>query len=88
MGFTTPFKTFTGEYATDNPIVKAADEYQAEGKKNVQWAFLYDPSDEWKTNLGNSLLEYAQGTSDWDGVKKAFVDNWATEYETTKANQG
>ncbi|WP_034250677.1 ABC transporter substrate-binding protein [Bifidobacterium crudilactis] len=88
MGFTTPFKTFTGEYATDNPIVKAADEYQAEGKKNVQWAFLYDPSDEWKTNLGNSLLEYAQGTSDWDGVKKAFVDSWATEYETTKANQG
>lgn len=33
MGFTTPFKTFTGKYATDNPIIKAADSYQAAHSK-------------------------------------------------------
>ena len=29
---------------------------------------------------GAALTEYAQGTGDWDAVKTAFVDGWATEY--------
>ena len=33
----------------------------------------------WKNQLGSALLEYAQGTGDWNAVKKAFVDNWKTE---------
>lgn len=86
MGFTTPFKTFTGKYATDNPIIKAANAYQKAGKKNVQWAFLYDPSEEWKNDLGNALLEYGQGTGNWDAVKSAFVDNWAKEYTAAKTD--
>lgn len=27
--------------------------------------------------------EYAQGTGDWSAVKKAFVDNWKTEYDAS-----
>ena len=34
----------------------------------------------WKNGVGSALLEYAQGTGDWDGVTTAFVDGWATEY--------
>ena len=29
------------------------------------------------------MLEYAQGTGDWSAVKKAFVDNWKTEYDAS-----
>ena len=32
------------------------------------------------------LLEYAQGTGDWDAVKTAFVDGWAAEY--AEQNEG
>ena len=38
------------------------------------------PSEQWKNDLGSALLEYAQGTGQWDAVQKAFVDGWATEY--------
>lgn len=34
-------------------------------------------------SLGNAMLEYAQGTGDWDTVASAFVDGWASEYKTT-----
>ena len=43
------------------------------------------PSETWKNNLGSALLEYAQGTGTWDGVKTAFVDGWATEYAAAQA---
>ncbi|MFT8640219.1 ABC transporter substrate-binding protein [Bifidobacterium sp.] len=87
MGFATSFKTFTGAYETDNPIMKAAEAYQKEGKKNVSWAFLYDPSDEYKTDLSDAWLQYVQGTGNWSKVKDAFVNGWATEYQTAKENQ-
>ena len=38
------------------------------------------PSEEWKNQLGSALLEYAQGTGDWDTVVSKFVDGWAAEY--------
>ena len=31
------------------------------------------------------MLEYAQGTGEWDAVEKAFVDGWATEYAAAHA---
>ncbi|WEV65708.1 MULTISPECIES: ABC transporter substrate-binding protein [unclassified Bifidobacterium] len=81
MGFSTPFKTFTGKYATKNPIMQAANEYKKEGKKDVPWDFLYIPSEQWKSDLTNALLGYAQGTNGWDKVSKVFVDEWASEYK-------
>ena len=43
------------------------------------------PSENWKNDLGSALLEYAQGTGEWDAVKTAFVDGWATEYAAANA---
>ena len=40
----------------------------------------HDAVQQWKNDLGSALLEYAQGTGNWDGVKSAFVDGWAKEY--------
>ena len=81
MGFVTPFKTFGEEYTPDNPLVKAAEEYIREGKTSIGWYFTTMPSDQWKNDLGAAMLEYAQGTGDWDKVRTAFVEGWASEYQ-------
>ena len=80
MGFVTPFDTFTGEYESANPLVKIDAQYTAEGKTPVSWNFSTIPSEEWKNALGSALTAYAAGTGDWEAVKTAFVDGWATEY--------
>lgn len=80
MGFVTPFSTFTDDYLPANPLVAVADEYVKNGTVSVTWNFTTMPSEEWKNQLGSAMLEYAQGTGDWDAVVTAYVDGWATEY--------
>ena len=84
MGFVTPFTTFA-DYLPSNPLVQANEEYNEAGKTPVSWNFTTMPSENWKNNVGGALLEYAQGTGDWDGVVSAFVDGWATEYAAANA---
>ena len=82
MGFTTPFKTFD-DVTSDNPLTEAAVADQKSGRTQVSWNFTMMPSEEWKNQVGQALLQYAQGTGDWSAVKTAFVDGWATEYENS-----
>ena len=63
-----------------NPLINIANDYVSAGKTSVAWTFTTMPSEEWKNGVGSALLEYAQGTGDWDAVVTAFVDGWATEY--------
>ena len=79
LQFVTPFKSMDS-YLPENPLVKAANEYVDAGKESVAWCFTTMPSEEWKNGVGSALLEYAQGTGEWDAVKTAFVDGWASEY--------
>ena len=81
MGFVVPFDTFTGEYASANPLVAVDAALTAEGKTPVSWNFTTMPSEEWKNGVVSALTAYAAGTGDWDGVVSAFVDGWATEYK-------
>lgn len=81
MGFVTPFRTFGEEYTADNPLQRAAADYLEQGKTPVSWSFTTIPSETWKNNVGAALLEYAQGTGDWETVRTAFVDGWAKEYQ-------
>ena len=81
MGFVTPFSTFDDGYQADNALIKASNEYIAAGKTAVSWNFSTIPSEKWKDDVGSALLEYAQGTGEWDAVVTAFVDGWKTEYE-------
>ena len=85
MGFVTPFKTFDENFESDNPLVVDANKYIADGKTSVAWNFTTMPSEEWKNQVGSAMLEYAQGTGEWDAVEKAFVDGWATEYAAAHA---
>ena len=79
MGFVTPFDTFEGSDRPQNALQRAAAEDLASGRQQVSWAFTTIPSENWKTNVGAALLEYAQGTGNWDNVRTAFVDGWARE---------
>jgi len=80
MNFVTPFTSFDENYIVDNPLVADADAYIENGKKSVTWNFTTIPSEEWKNAVGSALLEYAQGTGDWEAVEKAYIDGWASEY--------
>ena len=86
MGFITPFTTFD-EYLPENPLVKANDEYTKAGKTPVSWNFTTMPSEEWKNKVGSAMLEYAQGTGDWDAVRTAFVDGLGSCMNTLPAMQ-
>ncbi len=79
MGFVTPFDTFEKDIP-QNPLAQAAEESWKEGNQPIAWTFTTMPSEQWKNGVGSALLEYAQGTGTWDGVKTAFVDGWAREY--------
>lgn len=80
LQFVTPFKSLD-DYLPANPLVAAANEYIDAGKESVAWCFTTMPSEQWKNGVGSALLEYAQGTGEWDAVKTAFVDGWASEVE-------
>ena len=73
--------TGTENYWCANPFVQIDAQYTAEGKLPVSWNFATIPSEEWKNGVGSALTAYAAGTGDWDAVKTAFVDGWATEYK-------
>ena len=78
MGFVTPFKK---NLESDNLLVNIASQYVADGKTPVSWNFTTMPSETWKNEVGSSLTVYASDQTDanWDLVKKAFVEGWATE---------
>lgn len=78
MGFVIPFKK---NLESDNPLVNIANDYVNQGKKPVTWNFTTMPSEKWKNDLGSALTTYASKQTDdnWNLVKKAFVDGWASE---------
>ena len=79
MGFVTPFDTMEADMDSMNALQRAAQESLMQGRWPVSWAFTTIPSETWKNRLGAAMLEYAQGTGDWNAVRTAFVDGWADE---------
>ncbi len=90
MGFVTPFSTFDDDaYQAENPLIKAANESIEAGETAVSWNFSSIPSETWKDGVGSALLQYAQGSQsdeEWEAVKTAFVDGWASEYAASHAD--
>ena len=74
----TPFKD---RISTDNVFFKAEEQYEAEGKHPVTWAFCMTPNtDVWREGVTSALAEYSAGTESWDNVKKAFINGWKYQY--------
>lgn len=83
MGFSIPFKKAA---YSDNVFIQQNAIYTAMGKNPISWDFTTIPSDEWKTQLGIALTNYAANQTDynWEKVVSCFVDNWEKEYKTKK----
>ena len=65
----------------ENVFFAQANKYIEEGNYVVTWAFNYTPAvDNWRAGVVDALAQYTAGKGDWDAVKTAFVDGWATQY--------
>lgn len=80
LGFITPFNTFTEEERPTDPLAREVLRYMGNADiKNIPWNFTTMPSQTWKDNFGAGLLEYAQGTREWEQVAGDMVADWKTE---------
>ena len=87
MGFAVPFTTFDSEdFQPDNPLTKSALKLESDGLTPIHGAYI--PGQAWADGVANALLEYAQGTGDWNGVKKAYLDDWTSAWNDYENNFG
>ena len=72
--------------ASGNVFLDAANEYSNEGKYVMTWAFNYTPNvDDWRAGLVSAMNIYDADQTDanWENVKTAFIQGWATQYKNT-----
>jgi raffinose/stachyose/melibiose transport system substrate-binding protein len=80
LKFIAPFDTFSESERPTDPLAKSLLSYTSNTDLyNVAWVFVVFPSQTFKDNFGAALLQYAQGTMDWDTVKQTFIDQWKVE---------
>ena len=80
LKFIAPFDTFAENEKPTDPLAKEVIRYISNPDLyNVVWNFVKFPSQTFKDNFGAALLQYAQGTMDWDAVKQLVVDQWKAE---------
>ena len=74
---------YTNAAESTNGFLAAAEAYTANGCYTMDWATNYQPNvDEYRAGLVSALNQYCADQSDanWELVKTAFVDGWATQY--------
>ncbi len=80
LGFIAPFDTFNDDEKPTDPLAQEVIRFM-ENKdiQNVSWNFTLFPSQVFKDDFGAALLQYAQGTKNWEDVKTLVVDEWKAE---------
>lgn len=72
---------FKNAKESENVFFTNANDYIADGKYVVTWAFNYTPNvDSWRAAVESALLQYSANGGSWDDVKTAYVDGWASQY--------
>ncbi len=79
LGNVAPFTTFTEEEKPADPLAKSMLKMMESGKVSIPWIFTTFPSQTFKDYFGSALLEYAQGTMDWNGVVSVVQEQWKAE---------
>ena len=81
LGFISPFDTFTESEVPDDPLAREVVKWMnKENIESIPWNFTIFPGVGYKDSLGAALLKYAQGSINWDEVKKVAVDEWKSEF--------
>lgn len=87
LKFIAPFDTFSDTEKPTDPLALSLLSYTGNTDLyNVAWDFVVFPSQTFKDNFGAALLQYAQGSMQWDAVKQLFIDQW--KIEAAKATGG
>lgn len=75
-----PFDTFSEEERPEDPLAQEVIKWMNNADvTTIPWNFTIFPSATFKNDFGSALLQYAQGSKNWDDVKKLFVDRWKSE---------
>lgn len=76
LGFNAPFDTFSEDQRPVDPLSREVSRYLNSEKKNIEWTFAGFPSEDFKNMFGDALLQYAQGTQNWDYVVNVVKTAW------------
>lgn len=80
LGFIAPFNTFKEDETPDDPLAKDVVKWMNNKKvTTVPWVTAAFPSEKFKDDFGSALLEYVQGSKNWDAVKETVVNSWKAE---------
>ncbi len=80
LKFIAPFDTFAENEKPTDPLAKEVLRYVSNTNLyNVVWDFVVFPSQTFKNDFGAALLQYAQGSMQWDAVKQLVVTEWKSE---------
>lgn len=75
-----PFDTFTENEKPKDPLAKEVINWMnRENINTIPWNFTVFPSVTFKNDFGSALLQYSQGTKNWNNVKLVFVQKWKSE---------
>lgn len=79
LDFIAPFTTFSEDERPDDPLAREILSWMEGNADTLEWTFNSFPSQQFKDDFGNAMLEYVQGTKNWEYVKKTFSDSWKSE---------
>lgn len=80
LEFISPFNTFSENEAPANPLSKETVRWMnKDDVASIPWIFTAFPSETFKEDFGAALLEYTQGTKNWDYVRQTVVTSWKNE---------
>lgn len=80
LGFIAPFDTFADSEKPSDPLSREVLRWLGkEGVQTVPWSFTVFPSQTFKDDFGAALLQYAQGSRDWEYVSEKVKSSWETE---------
>lgn len=79
LKFISPFNTFKDDEKPEDPLAKEIFRWMEKDVNNLEWTFNSFPGQQFKDDFGNAMLEYVQGSKDWQHVKNAFKNSWKSE---------
>lgn len=79
LNFIAPFNTFKDDEKPKDPLAKEILRWMEKDVNNLEWTFNSFPSQQFKDDFGNAMLEYVQGKKDWNYVETIFKNSWKSE---------
>lgn len=79
LNFISPFNTFKDDEKPEDPLAREIFNWMEKDVNNLEWTFNSFPSQQFKDDFGNAILDYIQGKNDWKHVETTFKNSWKSE---------